>query len=53
MINRSLPDLMIGVESFISPFAMDAAAQKGRPAAASITGFPGNRTCPAVPREGP
>jgi hypothetical protein len=51
--NRSLPDLMIGVETSILPFAMDAAAPKGAPTAASITGFLGNRTCPAVPREGP
>ena len=26
---------------------------EGLPAAASITGFPGDCTCPAVPREGP
>jgi len=31
MINRSLPDLMMGVETSIPPFAMDAAAPKGAP----------------------
>jgi hypothetical protein len=41
----------MGLETF--PFAMDAAAPKGACAAASITGFLGNRTCPAVPVRGP
>jgi len=45
--NRSHPDLMRGVETSLPPFAMDAAAKKGRPAPASITGFPGNCACPA------
>ena len=31
MINRSLPDLMMGVENSIPPFEMDAAAPKVAP----------------------
>ena len=48
--NGSLPDLMMGVETTLPLFAMDAAAQKGRPAAASITGF---LLKPYLPRSAP
>jgi len=38
---------MMGMETSIPPFAMDAAPPEERPAAASNTGFLGTCTCPA------
>ena len=45
--NRSLPDLMIGSGNLPTPFCDGCRRPEGRPAAASITGFLGDRTCPA------
>jgi len=42
-----------GSNNHSTPFCDGCRRPKGRPAAASITGFPGNRTCPAIHREGP
>ena len=51
--NRSLPDLMMGVETSIPPFAMDAAAPKGAPRRPQLPDFLETVLAPPCPARGP
>ena len=51
--NRSLPDLMMGVETPIPPFAMDAAAPKGAPRRPQLPDFLETVRAPPCPARGP
>jgi len=51
--NRSLPDLMMGVEISIPPFAMDAAAPKGAPRRPQLPDFLETILPPPCPERGP
>jgi len=42
---------MMGADAPIPPVVMNGRRPEGRPAAASVTGFPDPVICPAVPRE--
>ena len=53
MINRSLPDLMMGVETSIPPFAMDAAAPKGAPRRPQLPDFLETIPAPPCPARSP
>ncbi len=51
--NRSLPDLMMGVETSITPFARDAAAPKGAPRRPQLPDFLETVLAPPCPARGP
>ena len=51
--NRSLPDLMMGVETSILPFAMDAAAPKGAPRRPQLPDFLETVFASPCPARGP
>jgi len=53
MINRSLPDLMMGVETSIPQFTMDAAAPKGAPRRPQLPDFLETVLAPPCPERGP